>query len=207
MLSLLNPRLCLRTLPLVACAAVFAFSSNASALTTGDKAPSFALPVAQIKGAPEKVLRLDDVIANQPLTVVLFVATRCPYSNAYNDRMRQLATQFQKRGVAFVGVNSNVTEPASEVAAHRQKHKLPFPIVKDPGSKMADAFGATKTPEVFVLNREGAIVYHGRIDENYRKPADVKKPDLRLALNALLDGQPLKRSVTKAFGCSIKRPQ
>lgn len=176
-------------------------------MTTGDKAPTFSLPVAQEKGAPERVVKLEDVLAKQAFTVVLFVATRCPYSNAYNDRMRQLATQFQKRGVAFLGVNSNVTEPAHEVAQHRQKHKLPFTIVKDPESRIADAFGATKTPEVYVLNREGTIVYHGRIDENFQKPAEVKKPDLRLALNALIEGQPLKRSVTKAFGCSIKRPQ
>jgi len=77
--------------------------------------------------------------------------------------------------------------------------------MKDPGNKVADMYDAKHTPEIFVIDAQGKLVYHGRIDENYEDASKVTSPDLRNALDALLAGQPIAKAETKAFGCSIKR--
>jgi peroxiredoxin len=107
--------------------------------------------------------------------------------------------------VLFVGINSNKTEPTDEVAQHAKQHGLTFPILKDPGNKVADLYDARHTPEVFVVDPSGVLRYHGRIDENYEDASKVTSPDLKNALNALLSNKPIAKAETKAFGCSIKR--
>jgi len=138
--------------------------------------------------------------------VLVFIATRCPYSNGYNGRMERLSADYASRSVAFLGINSNEGEPAAEVVLHARAHGLTFPILKDDGSKVADLYGAQRTPEIFVLDASGTLRYHGRIDENAQDPSAVRSPDLRNAIDALLAGQPVPAAETKAFGCSIKRP-
>jgi peroxiredoxin len=135
----------------------------------------------------------------------MFIATKCPYSNAYNDRMKKMADEYAAKGVQFVGINSNVSEPADEVQKQRQGARLRVPLMKDPGNKVADMYDARRTPEVFVVDAQGKVRYHGRIDENYEDASKVTSPDLRNALDALLAGQQVKNTETKAFGCTIKR--
>jgi len=77
--------------------------------------------------------------------------------------------------------------------------------MKDPDNKVADLYEARHTTEVFVIDPEGKLRYHGRIDENYEDPSKVTSPDLKNALESLLAGQPIAKAETKAFGCSIKR--
>src|SRR6266542_425149 len=137
--------------------------------------------------------------------VVMFIATKCPYSNAYNDRMRDLAAAYGKQGILFAGINSNKTEPAEEVIAHAKQHGFAFPIMKDAGNKVADLYDARHTQEIFVVDPEGKLRYHGRIDENYENASKVTSPDLKNALDAMLGGRAIARAETKAFGCSIKR--
>ncbi len=91
------------------------------------------------------------------------------------------------------------------MAAHAKEHGFGFPVVKDEGNKVADAYGAQKTPEVFVISPKGDLLYHGRIDESQDDPKAVKSPDLRNALEAILAGKPVPATETKAFGCTIKR--
>ncbi len=135
----------------------------------------------------------------------MFIATKCPYSNAYNDRMRDMAASYEKRGVLFVGINSNKTEPADEVRDHAKKHGFAFPLMKDPENKVADLYDARHTPEIFVVDPAGKLRYHGRIDENYEEPSKVSSPDLKNALEEMLTGKSIAKAETKAFGCSIKR--
>ena len=135
--------------------------------------------------------------------VVMFIATKCPYSNAYNDRMRDMAAAYEKKGVLFAGINSNKSEPAEEVISHASQHGLRFLLMKDPDNKVADLYEARHTPEVFVIDPEGKLRYHGRIDENYEDPSKVTSPDLKNALDALLAGQPIAKAETKAFGCPL----
>ena len=137
-------------------------------------------------------------------TVIIFVATKCPVSNAYNQRMEALAQDYKARGVSVIGINSNVTEPAAEVKSHATDKHLTFTILKDDGNKIADRLGATRTPEVYVLDASNKLVYHGRID-NSQKVEGITANDLRDALNEMLAGKQVSKTGGAAFGCTIKR--
>lgn len=162
-------------------------------------------PVFDLKTIDGKDFSLASAEKADKLVVLMFVATECPYSNAYNDRMRDMAAAYASKGVQFVGINSNNTETVADAVAHAKKHGHTFTIVKDPGNKVADLYDARRTPEVFVIDKDGKLVYHGRIDENYEDAAKVTSPDLKNAIDALLAGQPVAKAETKAFGCTIKR--
>ena len=136
--------------------------------------------------------------------VIIFVATKCPVSNAYNDRMEKLAQDYKAKGINVIGINSNNTEPAAEVKSHAGEKHLTFTILKDDGNKIADRLGATKTPEVYVLDANSKLVYHGRID-NSQKPEGITANDLREALDEMLAGKPISKTGAAAFGCTIKR--
>src|SRR5438105_11517294 len=164
-----------------------------------------AAPTFQLTTLDGKSFSLPEAARQHKAIVLMFIATKCPYSNAYNDRMRKMAEDYAKKDVLFVGINSNNTEPAEEVRSHARGHGFAFPLMKDPGNKVADLYDARHTPEVYVVDPEGKLRYHGRIDENYENPEKVSSPDLRNALEALLAGQAVAKAETKAFGCSIKR--
>jgi thiol-disulfide isomerase/thioredoxin len=181
-------------------ASLAGFKAAFAAPALGQAAPSFTLPDAR-SGAGTSLSALEQ---GKKATVVIFIATRCPYSNAYNDRMVALASKYAARGIAFAAINSNQTEPTAEVADHAKSHGFSFPVLKDDNSVVADKYGARVTPEVYVLNAGGALVYHGRID-NSADPDEVKTHDLADALDSVLAGKPVARPETKAFGCTIKR--
>lgn len=143
-------------------------------------------------------------LAGKNGTVLIFIAVQCPVSNAYNERMAQLAQDYQAKGIAVVGINSNVAEDAAAVKAHAAEHKLAFPILKDPGNKLADKLGASVTPEAYFIDIHNKLLYHGRID-NSRNPAQIETSDLRNALDSALGGKPVEKTEAKAFGCTIKR--
>jgi len=136
--------------------------------------------------------------------VVIFVSTRCPVSNAYNERMVALASEYQAKGFGFLGINANKAEDPTEMAEHATKHGWNFPVLKDKGNVIADRLGASVTPEVYLIDAEGVLRYHGRIDDA-QDPAEIQSRDLKAALDALLSGQDVARKEAKAFGCSIKR--
>jgi peroxiredoxin len=137
-------------------------------------------------------------------TVLIFMATRCPVSNGYNTRMEKLATDYAARGVNVVGINANSTEPIEEVKAHAAEKGLTFTILKDNGNQIADRFDAQVTPEAYLLDASGKLVYHGRID-NSRAGDAITSTELRDAIEAVLAGKPVEKPEAKAFGCSIKR--
>ncbi len=175
-------------------------ADTAESPQVGAPAPQFTLTTLEGKS-----FSLAEAARSHKAVVVMFIATKCPYSNAYNDRMRDMAAAYGKQGILFAGINSNKTEPAEEVIAHAKQHAFAFPIMKDPDNKVADLYGARHTPEIFVVDPEGKLRYHGRIDENYEDASRVASPDLKNALNAMLGGYAVAKAETKAFGCSIKR--
>lgn len=136
--------------------------------------------------------------------VVMFIATQCPVSNAYNERMVALYNDYKPKGFAFVGINSNKQESVEEIKGHSQKHHFEFPVLKDWNNVIADRFDASVTPEIYILNSNFEELYHGRIDDT-RRESDVKSQDLRAALNEILAGKLVSNTETKAFGCTIKR--
>ncbi len=138
------------------------------------------------------------------VTVVAFIATQCPVSNAYNERMKALYGDYTPKGVKFVFINANRTETAEEVARHAREHAFPFAVYKDENNVVADRFGANVTPEAFVLDSAGTIRYHGSIDDS-QEVRRVQTERLRSALDAVLAGKPVQAAETKAFGCTIKK--
>ena len=137
-------------------------------------------------------------------TVILFVATKCPVSNAYNARMAKLAQDYRAKGINVVGINSNSTEPAAEIKSHAADNGLNFTILKDEGNRVADRLGAQVTPEAYLLDASGKLVYRGRID-NSRNGDSITATELRDAVEAVLAGKPVEKAEVRAFGCSIKR--
>jgi peroxiredoxin len=178
---------------------VFFFQSGtAASIEVGKKAPTFSL-----KDVNGKEHSLDDYLAKK-YTVVMFIATQCPVSNAYNERMAKLHSDYAAKDIAFVGINSNKQENVEEIKLHAADHGFGFDVLKDWNNVVADAYGAQFTPEVFILDSKAAVVYHGRIDDS-KSPAAVKTQDVRETLDALLAGKAVPRPETKAFGCTIKR--
>ncbi|MCX8056766.1 MAG: thioredoxin family protein [Ignavibacteria bacterium] len=141
---------------------------------------------------------------NSKAIVIIFISTDCPVSNDYNSRMEKLHQEYRGRGVTFIGINSNKEETVEEIKEHAKKNNLTFLILKDFGNKIADKFKASYTPEVYVLNSNFELLYHGRIDDS-RKIKNVTKEDLKNALEEILAGKEVTVKETKAFGCTIKR--
>jgi peroxiredoxin len=195
----------MRALRIAASLAILAALAATGIALAESPAIGAAAPDFQLTSVDGRAFSLADVAKSHKATVVMFIATKCPYSNAYNDRMKKMADEYAAKGVQFLGINSNVTEPADEVQKHGKDHGFAFPLMKDPGNKVADMYDAKHTPEVFVVDSQGKLRYHGRIDENYEDASKVTSPDLRNALDAVLAGQPVAKAETKAFGCSIKR--
>ncbi len=136
--------------------------------------------------------------------VLIFISTRCPVSNAYNERMVALASEYEGKGFTFLGINANKAEDTAEMAEHAAKHGWSFTVLKDKGNVIADRLGASVTPEAYVIDSDGILRYHGRIDDS-QDPSGIQHRDLKAALDALLAGQEVARKEAKAFGCSIKR--
>ncbi|MDZ7291119.1 MAG: thioredoxin family protein [candidate division KSB1 bacterium] len=161
------------------------------------------VPVFKLKGIDGKEYNLES-FKNTKAVVLMFIATRCPYSNAYNERMVKLFDDYKNKGVVMLAINSNNTEPLEEVRKHAADNKFEFPVLKDEGNVVADAYGAQFTPEIFLLDAKLVLRYHGRID-NSHKINEVETHDLRNALDAMLAGKEISKKETKAFGCTIKR--
>jgi peroxiredoxin len=189
----------------------FAFAASAARVTKAFDSPDTKPAVAI--GAAVADFTLPDAdgkehslasLRGKSGTVLIFIATRCPVSNGYNERMAKLAADYRAKGVNVVGINSNSTEPASEVKQHAADKGLAFTILKDAGNQIADRLDAQVTPEAYVLDASGKLVYHGRID-NSRAGDAITSTELRDALDAMLAGKPVEKTEVKAFGCSIKR--
>ena len=136
--------------------------------------------------------------------VLMFIATQCPVSNSYNERMNDLFRDYGDKDIAFVAINSNKSESLEEIKKHALEKGFKFPVLKDWKNVVADRLGATVTPEIFVLSPDLEILYHGRIDNSSRIDR-VTSRDLRDALDDILSSKPVAVSSTKAFGCTIKK--
>jgi peroxiredoxin len=172
---------------------------------------------ARAAGTPVAGFTLEDVrgkqhslddLAGEQLVVIAFLGTECPLAKLYSPRLARLHQAYGPRGVAFVAINSNGHDSLAEIAASARAHGLEFPVLKDPGNQVADQFGATRTPEVFVLDRDRVIRYSGRIDDQYGVGYVREKPgrnELADALDELLAGKSVTRPRADPVGCLIGR--
>lgn len=176
----------------------FIFAALGNSIAGPDKVENFSL-----KDYNGKEHQLNDY-KNSEAIVVMFIATQCPVSNAYNERMEKLYEDYKSKGVAFIGINANKQESVAEIKEHAKEHNLNFVILKDVNNVIADKFEASFTPEIYVLDKNFDVLYHGRIDDS-RREENVKSRDLRNALDEILQNKKVTVKETKAFGCTIKR--
>ena len=142
-------------------------------------------------------------------TLVVFMCHHCPWVKAWQDRIARIGSAAQKQGIGVIAINSNdpVSFPEDDLAGMKtqaKQLKLSFPYVVDATSDVARAFGATRTPEAFLFDASGKLVYHGTVDDNAHDQKAVAKPWLEQAVTAVAGGQAVPTAETKAFGCSIK---
>lgn len=142
------------------------------------------------------------------LVVLAFLGVECPLAKLYGPRLEKLQREYAAKGVTVVGIDANVQDSITEIAAYARVHELSFPILKDLANQLADRLGAQRTPEVFVLDAERVVRYRGRIDDQYGigyVRDEPKQHDLRTVLDELLAGQPVSRPVVDSVGCHIGR--
>lgn len=192
-------------------AVVFAWAMGHATILAADERPA-ANPIGQrvevftLRDFQGKSYSLDDF--KDKVLVVAFLGTECPLATLYAPRLVQLAGRFAERGVAFVGINANQQDSLSELARYAKIHEVTFPLLKDVGNLVADAMGAVRTPEVFVLDPHRVIRYWGRIDDQYlvgRQRKQATRDDLAVALEEVLAGKAVSQPVTEAPGCFIGR--
>ncbi|MEW6324769.1 MAG: thioredoxin family protein [Nitrospirota bacterium] len=163
----------------------------------------------RLKNVDGKPVSSDDLAKGAKALAVIFSCNHCPYVQAWEDRMIGLGKTYQAKGVAFALINANDPKKYSEDGfpemVKRAKAKgYPFPYLHDETQETARAYGATRTPEVFLFDSQRALRYHGRIDDNYENPQAVRSHDFREALEAVLAGRAPATADTPLAGCTIK---
>ena len=164
----------------------------------GDAMPDFNLP-----NYDGKMFSLTS--AKGQIVVIEFSSQACPYSVGVAPALNQLAKDYKDKGVAVISIDSHRTTTPEEIKAYAEKEGLVFPILKDQGNVYADQVGATRTPEMFVLDREHRVAYYGAFDDRSDPSKTGATPYARHALDALLAGKPVEQPEVKPWGCTIKR--
>lgn len=182
--------------------AVFALLLSAAAYSqmpaVGSTIESFTLP--DLNGNSQSLKQL----SGKNGAVVVFLSAQCPVVRGYVSRINQLAADYQAKGISFIGVNSNATEDLNWVKSNATEYAYKFPVLIDKGNVLADKLGATVTPEVYYVDPNGKLLYHGAID-NDRSGKNVTDTFLKAAFDAALSGKKIERTSANAFGCTIKR--
>lgn len=154
-----------------------------------------------------ELVQLFDSVQTE-FAVVCFLGTECPLAKLYGPRLQTLADEFADQHVQFVGVNSNVQDSIEEIRQYAQLHQIRFPMLSDKGNKVADAYGASRTTEVFLIDSRFEIRYRGRIDDQYQPGRSRSEPtrfELRDAIRAVLSGNPVLIQETEPVGCILGR--
>ena len=179
----------------------------ASGYNVGDKASDFKLE--NIDG---KYISLSDYKDAKGF-IVVFTCNGCPYAKAYQDRIIEIDKKYKSMGYPVIAINPNNTDVRADddLASMKKRAEMKgytFPYLKDADYKVYKEYGATRTPHVYVLTREGddlVVTYIGAIDDNYQDASAVKEAYLSNAIDALLADNKPDPSFTKAIGCTIKQ--
>jgi thiol-disulfide isomerase/thioredoxin len=190
-----------------------AASAEIKTLEIGAKAPDFRLP-----GVDGKMHRLAEFDKAKVL-VIVFTCNHCPTAQAYEERIKKLAADYKDKGVALVAISPNdakavrldelgytdVGDSLEDMKIRAKDKAFNFPYLYDGDKQEASkAYGPVSTPHVFVFDSERKLRFAGRIDDNERRPQEVKSHDTRNAIEALLAGQPVPVEKTRTVGCSVK---
>jgi peroxiredoxin len=199
---------------LLACtmAAGLAAEPEITTLSPGAAAPDF-----QLRGVDDREWALKDFAAAQAL-VIVFTCNHCPTAQAYEDRLKQIVVDYKEKGVEVVAISPNdpksvrldelgysdLGDSLADMKIRAKEKAFNFPYLYDGDSgEVSRAYGPAATPHAFVFDAERKLCYVGRIDDSERE-AQVKRRDLREALDAILAGRAPEVAQTKTFGCSVK---
>lgn len=179
------------------------YAQDKGGLAIGDIAPDFKL-----QNIDDTSVALADYKDAEGY-IVVFTCNHCPYAVMYEDRLIELHNKYAAKGYPVVAINPN--DPAAnaddsfELMKVRAKEKaFPFAYLFDDGQKIYPQYGATKTPHVFLLDKDRAVQYIGAIDDSPRDEEAVEVVFLENAINALMKNETPEPTMTKAIGCSIK---
>jgi peroxiredoxin len=176
-----------------------------TALAIGKTAPLADIKMTNVDG---KSFSIADVRGARG-TLVVFTCNSCPWVKAWEGRIAELGNAFSKQGIGVIAINPNDPgmKPEDDMPAMKERARslgLAFPYVVDASSDVARAFGATRTPEAFLFDAGGKLVYHGAVDDNAKEPEKVTARYLYDALNATVAGKAVTTTETKSLGCTIK---
>jgi len=190
---------------LIALLAACAVTAQA-ALKIGDKIPATDV---KLKGEGGKETTLAELKGKRGMLVVI-TCNNCPYAVAWERRIVDIGNEWsQKNDLGVVAINPNdpnisPSDSLEKIVARSKKEFYKFPYLMDSTQKLSKAFGATKTPECFLFDNKGTLVYHGAVDDNHKDEKKVQQRYLRDALNAMRHGEKIPVAETKAMGCGVK---
>ncbi len=169
----------------------------------GDAAIPFTLP-----GVDGQNHTLSDY-SNKAIVVIIFSCNHCPYVRAWQDRMVQIQADYANKHVQMIAINANDTyNNPDDSFANMKKQALEngfnFIYLYNESQNIARAYGAERTPEVFLFDHNSILQYHGAIDDNFQEPHEVTHHYLRDALDAVINHHPPPLIETRVVGCTIK---
>ena len=140
--------------------------------------------------------------------VLVFINTDCPIANSYHPTLRRLQVEFAEARFDFAMVHADADLKMEAARKHKSEYEITWPVVLDPGNKIARRVSAKVTPEAIILDPNGQVLYRGRIDDRHqdygRKRPEPSTNDLQVALKAISQGKPAPTAETKPIGCVIR---
>ena len=169
----------------------------------GSDCPDFKLPAVDGKSYQKT-----DFLNGRPL-VVMFICNHCPYVQAIEDRLIQLAADLKKHSIHVVGICSNddknyPDDSFANLKKRAEEKNYPFVYLHDETQQIARTFGAVCTPDFFVFDNSGKLAYRGRLDDSWKNASQVQQRELFDAVIELHSNKPISRPQIPSMGCSIK---
>ncbi len=176
---------------------------HSNGMPRGTEAPAFSLP-----GTDGRTYSLDS-FADAKALLVVFTCNHCPYAQAAEGRIAELARDYADRGLRVVAINPNDAarypgDSFEAMKARAAEKQFPYPYLHDESQAVARAYDAACTPDPFLFGPDRALVYNGRIDDDWKEPSRATRHDLRDAIEAVLAGRDIAFEPVPSMGCSIK---
>ena len=190
----------------IAMASVIILKNSVEPLPIGSPLPNAEKKMKDFTG---KEISFKDAMNKNGL-LVMFTCNTCPVVHSYKSRTIEVCKYAQDKQIGVILLNSNEAyrndgDSFNDMKDYAKDQAYNWPYVLDNNSAMADAFGATRTPECFLFNSSGKLVYHGAIDNNPNGPNEVTRKHLVVAMDEMLAGKDVSMKTTRSVGCSIKR--
>jgi thiol-disulfide isomerase/thioredoxin len=193
-------------LPLAIILTALLFHTTGDPLPLGSPIPNPGIKLKDISG---KEVSLSEAKTDKGL-LVMFSCNTCPIVKKYQSRTMEVCKHATDNNIGIILLNSNEAtrgegDSFDDMKEYAKQQGYYFNYVLDDNSKMADAFGAIRTPEIFLFDKDGKLVYHGAIDDNSTSPDEVTRKHAILAIDELATGKEISKKETRSVGCAIKR--